>query len=76
MTSQPGATVGECTVKDAATPEHSVNITKGVLAGGTLTIDSENGQEVEMKMTGGDTAELRFVGTNRDESWFGLRRVR
>jgi hypothetical protein len=67
--------VGECTVKDAASPEHSVNITKGVMAGGMLTIDSENGQEVEMKMTGSDTAKLRFVATNRDESWFVLRRM-
>jgi hypothetical protein len=29
-----------------------------------------------MKRTGGDSAELRFVGTNRDESWFVLRRVK
>lgn len=76
VTSRPAAAVGECTVKDAATPEHSVNITKGVVANGVLTIGSENGQEVEMKMTGGDTAELRFVGTAWDASWFGLERVK
>lgn len=75
VTSQAGAAVGECTVKDEASPEHSVDITKGVMAGGVLTIASENGQEVEMKMTGSDSAKLRFVGTNRDESWFVLRRV-
>ena len=42
----------------------------------TLTFDSENGQEYEMRPTGSDTAELRFVATNRDESWFALRRVK
>ena len=76
VTSQPGAAVGECTVKDSAVPAHSVNITKAVVAGGLLTIDSELGQEVEMKLTGSDTAELRFVATTRDESWFAVQRMK
>jgi hypothetical protein len=76
IVSQPGDAVGVCTVNDPPSAEHAMKITKAVVAGGMLTFDSEHGQEYEMKTTGGDTAELRFVGTNRDESWFGLRRVK
>jgi hypothetical protein len=63
-------------VNDPPSAEHAMKITNTVLRDGVLTFDSEHGQEYEMKRTGGDSAELRFVGTNRDESWFGLRRVR
>jgi hypothetical protein len=76
VTSQPGAPVGTCRVNDPPSAEHAIRIAKASLAGEMLTFDSDHGQEYEMERTGGDTAELRFVGTNRDESWFGLRRVR
>jgi hypothetical protein len=76
ITSQPGNPVGACTVNDPPSAEHAMKITNTVLRDGVLTFDSEHGQEYEMKRTGGDSAELRFVGTNRDESWFGLRRVK
>jgi hypothetical protein len=76
ITSQPGAPLGACTVNDPPSPEHAMRITQAVVVDGMLTFDSEHGQEYELKSTGGDTAELRFVGTNRDESWFGLRRMK
>jgi hypothetical protein len=53
-----------------------MKVAKAWMVDKTLTFDSGNGQEYEMRPTGGDTAELRFVGTNRDESWFGLRRAK
>ena len=74
VTSQPAAATGSCLVKDAASAEHAMKITKAAVTGKVLTFDSEHGQEYEMRLTGSDSAELRFVGTNRDESWFGLRR--
>jgi hypothetical protein len=76
ITSQPGAMVGSCLENDPPSPEHAMKITKAAVAAQVLTFDSERGQEYEMRVTGGDTAELRFVGTNRDESWFEVRRVR
>jgi hypothetical protein len=74
ITSEAGDAHGSCTVNDAASSEHSMKIVKASVAGGILTFDSEHGQEYEMRMVGNDTAQLRFVGTNRDESWFLLRR--
>ena len=68
VTSQPGAPVGACTVNDPPSAEHAMKITKASVGDGMLTFDAQHGQEYEMKRTGGDTAELRFVGTNRDES--------
>ena len=76
VTSQPGATIGTCTAKDPASAEHAMKIAKAWMVDKTLTFDSENGQEYEMRPTGSDAAELRFVATNRDESWFALRRVK
>lgn len=77
ITSPPAAAEGQCEVKHPASHEHAMKITKAVVgADGLLTFDSVNGQEYEMKRTGSDTAELRFVATTRDESWFALRRVR
>lgn len=76
ITSQPGATEGRCMVNDPPSPEHAMKITKAVVAEKMLTFDSDRGQEYEMKLTGGDTATLRFVVTNRDESWFALRRTK
>jgi hypothetical protein len=76
ITSQPGETEGSCHVNDPPSPQHAMKITKSVATEKMLTFDSDHGQEYEMKLTGSDTATLRFVGTNRDESWFALRRVR
>ena len=76
VTSPPAAPEGSCEVKDPPSPEHAMKITKAVVAEKMLTFDSENGQEYEMKLTGTDTAALRFVATTRDESWFALRRTR
>jgi hypothetical protein len=76
ITSPPGAPTGACAVNDPASPDHAMKITNTVVRNGLLTFDSDRGQEYEMKRTGVDTADMRFVGTNRDESWFGLRRVK
>ena len=76
ITSQPGAAEGSCVVNDEPSPEHAMKIAKAAVAGEVLTLDADHGQEFEMKMTGGDSAALRFVGTNRDESWFVVRRMR
>ena len=74
VTSQPAAANGSCVVRDPATPEHAMKITKAAVARDLLTFDSEHGQEYEMRVTGSDLAELRFVGVTHDESWFTLRR--
>ncbi|HEV2578829.1 MAG TPA: hypothetical protein VGU25_16615 [Acidobacteriaceae bacterium] len=76
ITSQPGAAEGSCTVNDPPSAEHAMKVAKAWMVGDTLTFDSDRGQEYEMKMTGRDAAKLRFVATNQDESWFGLRRVK
>lgn len=76
ITSEPGAAEGSCEVRNPPSTEHAMKIAKASVTGGLLTFDSDRGQEYEMQMTGNDTAKLRFVGTNRDESWFGLRRMR
>ena len=75
ITSPPSATNGSCTVNDPASPEHAMKIARAWMAGETLTLDSDRGQEYEMRLTGNDTAKLRFIATNRDESWFALRRA-
>jgi hypothetical protein len=62
-------------VKDPPSPEHAMKITKAAVTDKLLTFDSEHGQEYEMRLTGSDTAELRFLGTTHDESWFALRRT-
>src|SRR5215469_2591760 len=74
VTSQPAASNGSCVVKDPASPEHAMKITKATVTRDLLTFDSEHGQEYEMRRTGSDAAELRFVATTHDESWFALRR--
>ena len=76
VTSEPAAAKGSCLVKDPASAEQAAKITKAGVMGGLLAFDSEHGQEYEMRLTGSDAAELRFVGTTHDESWFGLRRVK
>jgi len=45
VTSSPAAATGNCLVKDPASPEHAMKITKASVAGDLLTLDSDHGQE-------------------------------
>ena len=76
VTSASADAKGSCVVKDPASPGHAMKITKTSVAEDLLTIDSDHGQEYEMRLTGGGTAELRFVATTHDESWFALQRMK